>query len=448
MRIDDVRYAKSGDLRIAYQEFGESLPEQDVELVFVPGFISNLDMAWEVDTMVPIFERLGSFARTVVFDKRGTGLSDRDLGFGSIEERMDDIRAVVDAVGFERPAIFGISEGGPLALLYAATYPERVRSLVLYGTMARTLEAPDYPEGTTPEMSQLLVDGVEERWGTGSSMSAFIQHIPRDPDVRELVARYARGAASPRMVRQIIQRNIEIDVRSVLPAISVPTLVLHSTGDPIVDVARGRYIAEHVPGAKWVERDVDYHMHYDGTKVWYLDEIEEFLTGSRPVSAPRLERVLATVLFTDIVGSTERAAEVGDQEWHALLDRHDDVVTRRVAAFDGRLVKTTGDGVLATFDGPSRAVACAQAIRDGVAAFDLEVRAGVHTGELERRGDDIGGIGVHIGSRIAGLAGPGEVWVSRTVKDLTAGSELAFVERGSYALKGVPGEWELYSLAE
>ncbi len=444
MRIEDVRYATSGDLRVAYQEFGDG----EHELVFVPGFISNLDDTWEQPTLDPILRRLGSFGRCVTFDKRGTGLSDRDLGFGSIEERMDDIRAVVDAVGFERPAVVGVSEGGPLSLLYAATYPDRVSSLVLYGTMARIIAAPDYPIGVPEELADALVDGVESRWGTGSSMSAFIQHIPRDPETREAVARFARGAASPRIARQILFLNTRIDVRGVLPAISVPTLVLHSTGDPIVGVELGRYLAEHIPGARFVERDVDYHMHHDGEQAWFVDEIEEFVTGRRPaVPAPAVERVLATVLFTDIVGSTERAAAVGDHTWRLLLDRHDEVVAQRVESYDGRLVKTIGDGALATFDGPSRAVACAEAIRDGVAPLDLEIRAGVHTGELERRGDDVGGIGVHIGSRIAALAGPGEVWVSRTVKDLTAGSGLVFSERGVHALKGVPDEWELFALS-
>jgi len=442
VRIEGVRYATSGDLRIAYQEFGDG----DLELVFVPGFISNLDLAWENSLFAPIFERLGSFARCVVFDKRGTGLSDRDLGFGSLGERMDDIRAVVDAAGLERPAIFGISEGGPLSLLFAAAYPDRVSALVLYGTMARVLEAPDYPEGFPKELTDMLLDGVEHRWGSGSSLSAFVQHIPEDPETREGIARYARSAASPRMARQILERNIEIDVRSVLPTISVPTLVLHSTRDPMIAVAQGRYIADHVPGARWIEHDADYHVAYDGACSWFLDDIEEFLTGQRPVAPSTIERVLATVLFTDIVGSTEKAAAVGDREWNRILDRHDAIASSRVSSFDGRLVKNTGDGVLATFGGPSRAVACAQTIREDVGPLELEIRAGVHTGEIERRGDDVGGIGVNIGSRIASLAPPGEVWVSRTVKDLTAGSGLEFAELGRHQLKGVPDEWELYAL--
>jgi class 3 adenylate cyclase/alpha-beta hydrolase superfamily lysophospholipase len=439
---DQMRYATSGDLRIAYQTFGAG----DLELVFVPGFISNLDMVWQTRTFAPVLERLGRFARCVTFDKRGTGLSDRELGFGSLEERMDDIRAVVDAVEFEQPAIVGVSEGGPLSLLFAATYPGRVRSAAIYGTMARVLAAPDYPDGVAREDLEPFITGIEERWGTASALGAFVQHMPDTAENREFVARYSRGACSPRMARQILTRNIEIDVRAVLPAVNVPTLVLHSTNDPLVPVAWGRYIAEHVVDARFIERDADYHMIWDGANAWFLDDVEEFVTGHRPAATTPSARVLATVLFTDIVGSTERAASLGDHEWRRLLDEHDTIAAQRIAAFDGTVVKTTGDGVLATFDGPSRAVACAQAIREELVSLDLQVRAGVHTGELERRGDDVGGIGVHIGSRIAGLAGPGEVWVSRTVKDLTAGSGLEFDARGAHALKGVPEQWELYAL--
>jgi class 3 adenylate cyclase/pimeloyl-ACP methyl ester carboxylesterase len=403
-------------------------------------------MVWESPAFGPILERFGGLARCLVFDKRGTGLSDRDLGFGSLEERMDDIRAVVDTAGFERPSLFAFSEGGPLSLLYAATYPDRVHSMALYGTMARVRVAPDYPHGADPDNAAVLPELVEATWGTGDSLGAFVQHIPDSHDVRDLVARYSRGACSPGMARSILARNIEIDVRPILPTVAAPTLVLHSTRDPLIPVAWGRYIADHVPGARWVEHDADYHMTYDGASAWFLDETETFFTGHSPVVAIAAERVLATVLFTDIVGSTERAVSVGDQAWRGVLDRHDAIATDQVSAHGGRLVKTTGDGILATFDGPSRAVACAKAINEGLASIELEVRAGVHTGELERRGDDVGGIGVHIGSRIAGLAGPGEVWVSRTVKDLTAGSGLEFDARGSHELKGVPDEWELYAL--
>jgi class 3 adenylate cyclase/pimeloyl-ACP methyl ester carboxylesterase len=437
----DVKYATSGDLRIAYQEFGEG----PINLVIAPGFISNLDQIWDSPPIAPVLERLGRIARCVVFDKRGTGLSDRDLGFGSLEERMDDIRAVVDAVGFDRVALFGYSEGGPLSLLFAATYPERVTELALYGTMARIVVAPDYPEGMAPELREPLLQIVESEWGTGRALLPFIQHVPDTPAVRDKLARYERSACTPRMARHILERNIEMDIRAVLPAVTVPTLVLHSSGDPLVFAAWGRYLAEHVPGARYIEHDADYHMTWNGNEAWFVDEVESFLTGAAPAPAPT-ERVLATVLFTDIVGSTEKASAVGDREWRQLLDRHDSIAAERVTAFGGRVVKTTGDGLLATFDSPSRAVEGAQAIRDSLEGLGLELRAGVHTGEVERRGDDVGGIAVNIGSRIAGLAGSGEVWVSRTVKDLTTGSGIEFVDRGRHALKGVPDEWELFSL--
>jgi len=438
-----VLYATSGDLRIAYQTFGDG----PIDLVIVPGFISNLDLIWESPAFGPILERMGRTARCVVFDKRGTGLSDRDLGFGSLEERMDDLRAVTDAVGFEQPKVFGVSEGGPLSLLFAATYPGRVAALALYGTMARALRAPDYPSGVDPELMPVFLDELERRWGTGRALRAFVQHMPKTPDVEQQVARYERSACTPRMARHILECNFMIDIRSLLPTVGVPTLILHSTRDPLIPVEAGRLLADLVPGATIIERDADYHMTYNGASAWFLDEIEEFLTGGRHEPTERTDRFLATVLFTDIVGSTKKAASMGDRAWRELLDRHDAIVAERVEEHGGRVVKTTGDGVLATLDGPSRAVACALAIRDALRGLELDMRAGVHTGEVERRGDDIGGIGVNIGSRIATLAEAGEVWVSRTVKDLTAGSGLVFADRGHHALKGVPDQWELFSLA-
>jgi class 3 adenylate cyclase len=443
VRRDAVRYATSGDLRIAYQQFGEG----SLDLVMVPGFVSNLDMVWESPAFAPILERLGSFARCSVFDKRGTGLSDRDFGFGSLEERMDDIRAVMDDAGIERAALFGVSEGGPLSVLFAAAYPQRATALALYGTMARIRRAPDFPEGLDGALTQVFLEEVERRWGTGHALRAFCQHIPKGDDtVTEQLARYERGACSPRMARHILERNMDMDVSSVLPTVSAPTIVLHSTGDPLIPASFGRYLADGIPGARFVEHDADYHMTYNGKDAWYLDELEKFFTGTEPKAAQPTERFLATVLFTDIVDSTKRASELGDRAWRELLDRHDKISGDSVAAYGGRMIKTTGDGVLATLEGPSRAVECAFAIRDAVDKLGVKIRAGVHTGEVERRGDDVGGIGVNIGSRVAALAGPGEVWVSRTVKDLTIGSGLQFEERGRHALKGIPDEWDLFSL--
>lgn len=437
-----MRYARSGDLRIAYQQFGDG----EFDLLISPGFISNLDLAWEMPPFRMILDRLGSFARCVVFDKRGTGLSDRDLGFGSLEERMDDLRAVLDDAGIERAALFGYSEGGPLSLLFAASYPERVSALALYGSMARVLEAPDYTIGLPADAMSWFVGRVEELWGAGEALRFFVQHIPDDAATRELAARYERSAASPKMAARILRHNIEIDIRGILPAITVPTVVLHSAGDPVAAQPLGRYLADHIPAATYIERPGRFHMTWDPTRAWFLDEVEAFLTGHRPAPIAS-ERMLATVLFTDIVGSTDQAARLGDRAWRRVLDDHDARAHQVVQRHGGRVVKTTGDGLLAVLDSPSRAVACATAIRDAVGPLGLRIRAGVHTGEVERRGDDVGGIGVHIGARIAALAGVDEVWVSRTVRDLTAGSDLGFAERGCHPLKGVPGEWELYALS-
>jgi len=440
---DPVKYATSGDLKIAYQTFGEG----PTKLVIVPGFISNLDELWDGASAVgAIAEPLGSVARCVIFDKRGTGLSDREAGFGSFEERADDIRAVMDAAGFDQASLFGISEGGPLSIVFAAMSPERVQSLVLYGAYARILQGPDYPDGIPLERAEQLIQGVEELWGTGQALGAFVQGAPDSPAERARVARYERGAASPRMAAHILRYNTLIDVRPLLPTVTAPTLVLHSSGDRLIPATHGRYVAEHIPGAKYIEHEADYHVPFDGASAWFTPEVVRFVSGAEQAVPLPAERFLATILFTDIVDSTMQAATMGDRAWRDVLDRHDHAGRKHVEAFGGRVVKTTGDGLLATLDGPSRAVECAFAIRDDVNAFGLQIRAGVHTGEVERRGDDVGGIGVNIGSRIATLAEPGEVWVSRTVKELTTGSGLAFADRGCHELKGVPDEWELFSL--
>ena len=437
----EIGYATSGDLRIAYQLLGDG----PVDLVIAPGFVSNLDLMATAAAFEPLFERLGQWARCVIFDKRGTGLSDRDLGFGSLEERSDDIRAVMDAVAMDRAALFGYSEGGPLSILFAASYPERVQALALYGSFARIVEAPDYPLGMPADVVVSLAEYVEKEWGTGRALLPFLQHVPDSQAARQEMARYERGACTPSMARHIIEANASIDVRPILPTISVPTLILHSEGDPLVPVALSRYLAEHIPDARFVSAPADYHWTANGREIWFYDELASFLTGERP-SVSASERFLGTVLFTDIVDSTAQAARMGDRAWRGLLDRHDALAAAKVGAFGGRVVKTTGDGLLATMDGPSRALECAIAIRDAVEALGIKVRAGVHTGEFERRGTDIGGLGVNIGSRVAALAGPDEVWVSRTVKDLTSGSGLRFQEQGRHTLKGVPEEWELYSL--
>jgi len=442
VEVPEVRYAKSGELSIAYQVFGQG----DLDLVFVPGFVSHADLAWEIPVFSGVYRRLASFARVVTFDKRGTGLSDRTLGFGTVEDRMDDIRAVMDAAAVPRAAIFGISEGGPMALLFAATYPERVTALVLMGTFARILRAPDFPQGADPALIEAFVDGIAAGWGAGGALANFIANMPDSPASTAALARYERNATTPGMVQEILTQNVSIDVRAALPAVSAPTLVLHHAGDRVVPRRFGRDVAERIEGAQWVELPGDVHVDGSvGGEDDALDAIEAFLTGQtqRAVDA---DRALKTVFFSDIVGSTEQAATVGDRRWHALLDEHDTAVRRELDRHDGTEVKTTGDGFLAVFDGPARAIRCAQAIVASSAVFGLRIRAGIHVGEVEIRGDDVAGLAVHIGSRVAALADADEVLVTRTVRDLVTGSGIAFSDRGMHALKGVPGEWQLLAV--
>ena len=436
----DVRYAHSADgIDIAYQVAGDG----PVDIVFVPGFVSHLDLMWDFPTFAAIRDRLAQIGRVVTFDKRGTGLSDRTLGFGSLEARMHDIRDVMDAVGMTDAHLFGISEGGPLAVLFAAQHPERARSIAIYGTFARLLRGPDYESDIDEELVDVFVDAVRDNWGSGRAMSYFIQHIPRSDDIRRMVSRYERNACTPQMAADVLRRNAEIDIRALLPSVRVPVLVLHSRDDPLVPVDHARRLAEQLPQARFVEGAGDFHATWDSEDLWFLDEVEHFISGERPTRQPA-QRVLATVMFTDIVGSTERAAAMGDRPWRKVLDRHDEVGANTVDRFGGRVVKTTGDGLLATFDSPSAGVRCAREVEERVAPFGLQIRAGVHTGEVELRGGDVGGIGVHIGARIAALAGPGEVWVSRTVKELTTGSGLTLRPCGRHTLKGMPEEWDLY----
>jgi pimeloyl-ACP methyl ester carboxylesterase len=440
----ETRYARSGDLNIAYQVTGEG-PR---DLVYVPGWVSNIEMMWEEPAMVHFLERLASFSRLVLFDKRGTGLSDRvpTTGLPTLEQRMDDVRAVLEAVGSERAALFGHSEGGNMCVLFAATYPERTTALVTLGSFAKRRDPDDdYPWAPTAEDREETATEIEQNWGHMRPQDVEYyapSRVGDEPFVRNL-EQYFRRAASPGAAAALLRMNSYIDVRDVLPTIRVPTLVLHRTGDHDVNVAEGRYLASRIPGARFVELSGADHWIAAGDTDAIADEIEEFLTGTRPVPEP--DRVLATVLFTDIVGSTERAAELGDRRWRELLSTHDAAVRRELERFRGREVDTTGDGFLATFDGPARAVRCAISAGEAVRHLGIEVRAGIHTGECELDGPNIRGIAVHTGARIASLAGPGEVLVSQTVKDLVSGSGLAFDDRGVHALKGVPGEWRVYA---
>jgi len=432
-----IRYARSGDLSIAFQIIGDG----PLNIVVVPGFISNLDMMVDSLQFGPLLERLGSIGRCVLFDKRGTGLSDRELGFGSLEERSDDIRAVMDEVGFESASIFAYSEGGPLSVVFAASHPERVDAICLYGSFA-TLSSP------VKANRELMIDNIRQEWGTGRGIARFIQGVPLDNEAAVAsLARYERGAASPGMAAAIIEAALRIDVAELLSGVEAKTLVLHSSHDPMVPVAEGKRLAEGIQGAGFVEKDVAYHWPWDGRSIWFTEEVIEFLAGE-PVRAPTSDRFLATVVFTDIVSSTEEAARLGDGDWTRLLQRLEQAAREDIARFEGDLIKTTGDGLLAVFDSPSRAVSAAHSIEHATRALGLTIRAGVHTGEIEKLDGDVGGIGVHIASRVMNHARDGEVWVSRTVRDLTTGSGLEFRDEGRHVLKGVPGEWELFSSSD
>ena len=435
-----TRYAKSGAINVAYQVIGTGPPD----LVLVPGWVSNIDCFWDETGFARFLTRLASFSRLILFDKRGTGLSDRVADLPGLEERMDDVRAVMDAAGSARAALFGYSEGGPMCALFAATYPERTSALIMAGSYARRLSAPDYPWGMSEADLERFCEEVERDWGGNVLLDVRAPTMVDDERFREWWGRYLRMSASPASASALARMNAEIDVRDLLPVIRTPTLILHSVNDRTVDIGGSRYMAKKIQGAKLVELPGSDHLPWlsDGDAI--LGEIEEFVTGVR---APEdTDRVLSTVLFTDIVGATERAARLGDRRWHDLLDSHHALVRRELAGFRGREIDTAGDGFLAAFDGPARAVRCACAISDKVRALGLEVRAGLHTGECEVMGEKLGGIAVHIGARVAALARPGEVLVSTTVKDLVAGSGLSFEDRGAQPLKGVPGDWHLFAV--
>jgi class 3 adenylate cyclase/predicted alpha/beta hydrolase len=441
VREVETRYADSDGVSIAYQVH-EGGP---LDLVFVPGFVSHVELFWDDPAVSRFLRRLNSFARVVIYDKRGQGLSDRSGSPPTLEQSMDDLKAVIASAGCDRPAIFGISEGGPMSALFAATHPDRVSSLVLYGTYARMLKAPDFPQGIPPEGLERWGEVVKREWGGPVGVSLWAPSAAGDRDFERWWSRLLRYGTSPAGAVSLMDLYREIDVRAVLPAIDLPTLVLQRRDDRIAPVGQGRYLAQAIPGAKYVELEGADHLPVTGDQDALLDEVEEFLVGSRRGSDP--ERALATVLFTDIVGSTARAARLGDRAWRQLLERHDAVVRRQLATHRGREVKTMGDGFLATFDGPARAIRCAEALQEELAQLGLEVRAGIHTGEVELIGDDVGGMAVNIGARIGALAGPGEVLVSSTVRELVVGSGLEFDERGVETLRGAPGEWRLFALS-
>jgi class 3 adenylate cyclase len=438
--MPETRYAQSGDLSIAYQTVGEG----PLDILFIPGFVSNVELLWDIPMWADMFNRFSKMGRFVFFDKRGTGCSDRSLGTGSAEDRMDDARAVADAAGIEQAVVIGISEGGPLAILFATAFPERVRSLVLWGTFARTLRAPDYPDGLDPEIVEAFIQTIKGQWGTGRALANFIGGVTEErlPDL----ARYERQTASPGAAAEILHHNVNMDVRYALPSVQAPTLVLHRAGDPIVPLDRGQYLADHIAGAQMKVFPGAFHLGSNpGDEDPSLDAIAEFITGAPVQREIDVDRVLMTVLFTDIVDSTARASTMGDRAWRTLLERHDTAATQAVERHRGTLVKRTGDGLLATFDGPGRGIRAARELQEMVRPLDIKVRAGLHTGEIERRPDDVAGIGVHIGARVSALAGPDEVLVTNTVKDLVIGSGLDFDDRGNHTLKGIPGDWHLWA---
>jgi len=439
---DQTRYARSGELWIAYQVVGDG----PVDLLWAPGYMSHIEQNWTWPAYADYLERLASFSRLILFDRRGTGLSDRILELGSFEEMLDDMRAVLDAVSSERAVLFGGAEGGPMCALFAATFPERTSALVLGASYPRRAWAPDYPWGLDEQAQERILAAYETKWGTDAfAVRTTAPSLAEDERFRKWNSQACRFAGTPASARAWFHITMAIDIRDVLPVIRVPTLVIHRSGDRVVPVEAGRYLAEHIPDAKFVELDGVDHYPFAGDSEAMLDEVEEFLTGSRRSREP--DRVLATVLFTDIVGSTERAAELGDRRWTELLAEHHRLVRTELDRSRGKVVRVEGDGTLSTFDGPARAVSCAAAIREALRGLGLEIRAGLHTGEIELAETGVEGIAVHIGARVASLAEPGEVLTSSTVKDLVVGSGIEFSDRGTHALKGVPGEWQVYAVS-
>ncbi|HEU4702329.1 MAG TPA: alpha/beta fold hydrolase [Conexibacter sp.] len=435
----ETRYARAGDVHIAYQVVGDG----PIDLVYVPPQLQQVEHLWAEPRIAAFFERLARFSRLILFDRRGTGLSDPITSATTLEDQMEDVTAVLDAVDSEQAAIFAQAEGAAMAALYAATHPERTRALVLYAGMARMTGAPGYEWPGTPEERERRMQEIFATWGTGQRLALIAPSMASDAALRSWFAQLERLAASPGQLRLLFDIAGETDVRDVLPSIAVPTLVMHRREDPAIDPRHSRYVAARIPGAQYVELEGRDNLLVVGDSERILVEVERFLTGTH--TPPEPDRVLATVMFTDIVGSTETAARLGDRAWRDLLARHDALSRAQLARFRGRAVKSLGDGFLATFDGPARAIRCAIELRDAVQELGVELRAGLHTGECEAIGEDVGGLAVHIGARVGALAAPREVLVSSTVKDLVVGSGIDFADRGEHALKGVPGVWRLWA---
>lgn len=438
----ETRYARSGDLSIAFQTFGEG----DIDLVIAFPFISHLDLSWESPPLARFLKRLGTFARVILFDRRGVGLSDPAGNAPTLEERMDDLRAVLDEAGSEQTVLLGMSEGAASTIMFAASYPERTTALILWGAMARSTWAEDYPWGTSREANlESMQELIAPQWGQGSTIEIFSPSMAGNPAARDLQARIERQAASPMRVWELLNMFLDLDVRDVLASIHTPTLVMHRRSDMAVPVGAARWLAGEIEGADYVEYEGSDHFPWVGENSdEVLDRIEEFTTGVRP--APTPERILATVLFTDIVDSTRHASEMGDRRWKALLEQHQELVRKHLGWCEGREIKTTGDGFLATFNGPTRAVECATAITRDASFAGIETRAGLHAGEVELMGADVGGIAVHVAARVSAMAAGRQVLASRTVRDLAAGSGVEFTDFGRHELKGIPDDWELYEV--
>jgi pimeloyl-ACP methyl ester carboxylesterase len=441
MQQAKTKYTRSGNIHIAYQVVGEG----PLDLIYVQGWVSHVEMAWEVPSIARFLRRLSSFSRLIAFDKRGTGLSDRvpNDELPTLEERMDDLRAVMDAVGSERAALCGVSEGGNLCALFAATYPERTTALVMYGTFAKRIWSPDYPWAPTVEERAQFCELVENEWGELMDLANLAPSRINDKVFAQQTAKYCRQSASPGAAVTLLRMNSEIDIRAILPIIRVPTLVINRTDDRDVNVEEGRWIASKIAGAKFIELPGNDHLPWVGDQDAILDEIQEFLTGIRPTT--ELDRELSTLLFTDIVGSTKLIAQLGDRAWQELLEQHHVMVREKLARFRGSEVDNTGDGFFASFDGPARAVRCALSIVKTGQQLGVKIRAGLHTGEIQVMGPKICGIAIHIGARVTDIAQPCEVLVSSTVKDLVAGSGIRFADRGTHVLKGVSDKWHLFA---
>jgi class 3 adenylate cyclase len=443
----ETHYARSGDVSIAYQVTGDG----PFDVVHVPAFVTHVELAWDVPGLAAFIRRLSSFCRLIRFDKRGTGMSDRVSGLPTLESRMDDVRAVMDAVGSERAALIGVSEGGPMSILFAATYPERAWALALCATYPRERWAPDYPFGIGDDEARREEEEAESTWGSAENAAAIAQALApsASPDAQRAFATMLRHSASPGAVLALSRMNREMDVRNVLPAIRVPTLVLNRAEEHPFTRQASNYLAQHIPGARHLELPGADHAVFAGDSESYAQALEEFLQeawSEQAAAEPETDRVLATILFTDIAGSTAKAVELGDARWRELLEDHHSTVRRLLLRYRGTELDTAGDGFFASFDGPARAIRCARAITESVRELGIEVRAGLHTGECERMNGKVGGIAVHIGARVAAEAGPGDVVVSSTVKDLVAGSGIEFEDRGEHELKGISEAWHLYTV--